>query len=165
MQKPFIVILIWLLTGCTEYLMDFTSSGTGFVLKSVSFEGQSRKYCLYVPDSYSDTAEWPLIIFFHGSGERGLDGKKQCTVGIGPAINARPDYFPCLVLLPQESRKEELPWREAFDQTVKDYRIDENRIYVTGLSVGGTYTWIAGAEYPDRFAALMPLCGKGKPDD
>ena len=164
MSKPIILILICILTGCTEYPMDFTTAGTGFILKSVGFEGRSRKYCIYVPGSYSDDSEWPLIIFFHGSGERGMDGKKQCSVGLGPAIDAHPDWFPCLILLPQESRNEELPWSEALDQTLKDYRIDENRIYLTGLSVGGTYTWITGAEYPDRFAALMPLCGEGKPD-
>ncbi len=108
--------------------------------------------------------KWPLILFFHGSGERGRDGKKQCHLGLGPAILKNPEHFPCLVLMPQESEDKEIPWEKALDQTLEEYSIDSSRIYLTGISVGGTAVWIGADRHPDWFAALMPICGRSHPD-
>lgn len=160
----FMLTLFTSWTGCSLQSFDFTESGTGFVLKSVESMGKTRNYCLYVPATYTEDSAWPLMIFFHGSGERGLDGKKQCGAGLGPAVLDHPEWFPCLVLFPQESKDLENPWEEALEQTLRDYSIDRNRIYLTGISVGGTATWIEGARQPELFAALMPVCGEGNPD-
>jgi predicted peptidase len=158
------LIIVLLLAGCTRQKFDFDDSGTGFVMKSVQFRGENRKYCLYVPENYHNRTKWPLILFFHGSGERGLDGKKPCKVGLGLSVLNNPSYFPCLVLMPQESEDLENPWEPALEQTLEDYSIDSSRIYLTGISVGGTAVWIAAERYPERFAALMPVCGRSHPE-
>jgi predicted peptidase len=129
---------------------------TGFVTKTLG----GRAYAVYVPEAYNEDARktWPLIVFQHGSGERGSDGTRQTQVGLGPQIQAHPDWFPCLVLFPQVDTNWNNPWEAQYEQILGEYRIDAQRVFMTGLSLGGMATWQAGASYPDRFAALMPLC-------
>lgn len=143
---------------------------TGFIAKTMEVDEGTRDYVLYVPDNYDPGREWPLIVFLHGRGERGDDGIVQSEVGIGPAIQANPDRFPCLVLMPQ--CPDTGYWNQArphitksMEDTLRDYAIDEDRIYLTGLSMGGYGTWTYGAAEPHRFAALMPICGGGRVRD
>ena len=134
------------------------SMATGFVTKSLA----GRAYSIYVPPTYNDNPSrvWPLIVFQHGSGERGTDGSRPNQVGLGPQIRNHPDWFPCLVLFPQVDLSNNNPWEAQYEQTLLDYRIDTTRVFMTGLSLGGMATWQAGAGYPDHFAALMPLCAE-----
>jgi predicted peptidase len=125
---------------------------------------------VYVPFDYDPTEEWPLILFLHGAGERGDDGLIQSEVGIGRAVRRWSERFPCIVVMPQcptgvwwdkVLRHVEL----AMEQTLAEYRIDTDRLYLTGLSMGGYGTWLIGAREPDQYAALMPICGGGEPRD
>ncbi len=143
---------------------------TGFLNKSVDVEGGARKYVLYVPAAYTPSEAWPLIVFLHGAGERGDDGLIQSEVGIGEAIRRNSDRFPALVLMPQ--CPEERFWDSAIPaiegamaQTAAAYNVDKERVYLTGLSMGGYMTWLWGALKADTFAALMPICGGGKLED
>ncbi len=76
-------------------------SETGFLNRSVEHQGTDRLYQVYVPRQYSDSQKWPVILFLHGSGERGEDGLKQTQVGLGSAIRANPERWPAIAVFPQ----------------------------------------------------------------
>jgi len=139
-----------------------------FIPRQVTIDERVYPYAIYVPDEYQGKYAWPAILFLNGSGERGTDGEKQTKVGIGPAIIAHPERFPCIVIMPQ--LQPDKVWHEpdsvklamaCLEQTEADYKIDPDRIALTGLSLGGFGTWHMGALYPDRFCALGPICGGG----
>jgi len=125
---------------------------------------------VYVPKNFDSTSKWPLIVFLHGRGERGKDGILQTKVGLYPAIQRDPDRFPCIVLMPQ--CPVDRMWGSGFDiidatleRTLNEYPIDKDRIYLTGLSMGGYGAWLYGAERNGTFAAILPICGGGKVSD
>lgn len=126
-------------------------------------------YALHVPDGTPPEAGWPLIVSLHGSGERGSDGERQTTVGIGPAILENPKRWPAVVLMPQ--CPDGLLWKgtvlEAvyalLMQTEREFQTDPSRVILTGLSLGGHGAWNMACRYPDRFAAVAPLCGAADP--
>ncbi len=105
----------------------------------------------------------------HGSGERGKDGKKQAAVGIGPAIQENPADWPALVLMPQCPASEQWqgkPLEQAYEllkAIEKQYKTNQRRVYLTGLSMGGYGSWNLGCMHPERFAAIAPICGAGDP--
>ena len=126
----------------------------------------SLKYQLYFPASYTENrkTKLPLMLFLHGAGERGNDVAKVKKHG-PPKLVQRRKTFPFVVVSPQCRENE---WWEAdgllalVDDVCERYRIDEDRIYVTGLSMGGYGTWMLGGADPDRFAAIAPICGGGR---
>ena len=142
---------------------------TGIVPKTIDLNGETYRYAVYVPPDYSPRHPWPAVLFLHGAGERGDDGEKQTTVGIGKAIREHPERFPCLVIMPQS--RPDVRWDApmqalalaALDAAQTEYNIDPRRIVLTGLSLGGYGTWAIGAQHPDRFCALLPICGGGDP--
>ena len=160
--------------GCATHRMDqrpvCSTTATGFLIKTMAVENRQRPYVVYVPREYDPGRQWPLIVFLHGIGERGDDGLLQTEVGIGRAIRRHARRFACLVLMPQ--CPEDRMWGDAttdietaMAQTRDEYNIDPSRIYLTGLSMGGFGTWLYGAAHVETFAALMPICGGGNPDD
>jgi predicted peptidase len=142
---------------------------TGFLNRKVEAGGKSLLYVVYLPRDYTNKKLWPVILFLHGSGERGDDGLPQSQVGIGTAVRLHPDRFPCLVVMPQAPRNG--GWRgewndlalKALDDVVRKYHGDPSRLYLTGLSMGGFGSWEIAAAHPDRFAAIIPICGGGDP--
>jgi predicted peptidase len=122
-------------------------------------------YLLYLPEGYGkDDKAWPLILFLHGSGESGNDLQKVKKHGPPKLIESGRDY-PFIVVSPQSSRG---GWNEEalnglLDELVANYKVDKDRIYLTGLSMGGFGTWALAAAHPDRFAAIVPICGGGNP--
>jgi predicted peptidase len=154
---------------------------TGFINKTMTVDGQERRYVVYVPHDYDSDKPWPLVMFLHGAGERGDDGLIQTAVGIGNAIRRNPERFPCLVVMPQCPKEgwwsdDGTKWAEelkaattdidvALAATGKEYNVDPARIYLTGLSMGGYGTWVYGAKHTDTYAAFMPICGGGRPED
>lgn len=177
------------LGGCIHVRVEdseFSSDGgfhsksmpTGFLSFATTTDGETRKSVVYVPDGYTNDREWPLIVFLHGMGERGNDGWKQAEVGIGRAIRLNPDRFPALVLMPQcspdtvwsskENANGAPSWKYIDDAIayVRDrYNVDEDRMTLTGLSMGGYGTFAYGAMRADQFAAFMPVCGGGNAAD
>jgi predicted peptidase len=123
------------------------------------------RFLSWFPDDYKSNkkTKYPLLIFLHGSGERGADLDKVKVWGPPSFVEQRPD-FPFIVISPQ--CPEGLWWNiEDLDillgKLLKKYRIDPDRIYLTGLSMGGFGTWSWACTYPDRFAAIAPVCGGG----
>jgi len=131
-------------------------------------DGKEAKYILFVPHDYKGDKAYPLILFLHGAGETGTDGEKQAKVGLGPAIKKHEKTFPFLAVFPQSLKR---TWQAdsedgkravaILDEVEKNYKVDAKRVYLTGLSMGGFGTWSFAAKYPERWAAIVPICGGG----
>jgi predicted peptidase len=126
----------------------------------------SCEYLLFLPDGYSGKKQgWPLMLFLHGAGERGSDLNKVKVHGPPKIVENQKD-FPFIVVSPQ--CPEDDWWTDKvevliylLDDIVATYNVDTERIYLTGLSMGGYGSWALAAEYPERFAAVAPICGGG----
>jgi predicted peptidase len=122
-------------------------------------------YLLYLPPGYEQEDSWPLLLFLHGAGERGDDLELVKTHG-PPKLIDEGVPFPFVVVSPQcpaEAWWQPIELTALLDDVVRRYKIDEDRLYVTGLSMGGFGTWALAAYTPDRFAAIAPICGGGEP--
>lgn len=122
-------------------------------------------YLLFTPKGYEEDKKkkWPLMIFLHGAGERGTNVAKVSVHGPPKVVKTRED-FPFVVISPQCPSGE--TWQaEAIvallDRALENYRVDPERVYLTGLSMGGFGSWSLASKYPERFAAVAPICGGG----
>ena len=171
----FTIILAALGVGCSS---GGRRSRAGAGQFPQSFQAEIRKtvkaqYLLYLPTGYAESKnQWPLILFLHGAGERGDDLEKVKIHGLPKLIAKEGKELPFVVISPQcpkdgwWSDEAQIEMLDALlDHIFYRYRIDQNRIYVTGLSMGGFGTWSLAAKYPDRFAAIAPICGGGDPRD
>lgn len=134
------------------------------VLSSVITKPFALRYLLWTPaPATKPAAGWPLVIFMHGSGERGEDLAEVKTNG-PPMYAAQGRQFPFVLVAPQlpEHRRWDVDEIELLRaDLVKRLPIDPDRVLVTGLSLGGHGAWDYAAEYPDRVAAIAPVCGMG----
>jgi predicted peptidase len=124
------------------------------------------KYLLFIPQGYDQKAEkrWPLLLFLHGSGERGTNVWKVATHG-PPKIVGHDPNFPFIVVSPQCPEGEIWSTEQLLgllDDVMKKFKVDAGRVYLTGLSMGGYGTWDLGLSHPERFAAIVPICGGGQ---
>ena len=125
----------------------------------------SSQYWLALPKGYAQQPKkkWPLLLFLHGAGERGAH--LEAVKVHGPLkLIAQGREFPFIVVAPQCPADDW--WRPdvlaaLLDDIERRYRVDKQRVWVTGLSMGGFGTWSLALEYPDRFAAIAPICGGG----
>jgi poly(3-hydroxybutyrate) depolymerase len=140
---------------------------TGFLNRTITIEGTIHKYQVYVPEDWNDHERWPVILFLHGSGERGADGMDQTQVGLPAAIRSHPDRWPFIVVMPQVPFQHH-HWTDpemmqmaiaALNTSVKEFHGDPQRLYLTGLSLGGYGTWEIAKNWPHKFAAIAPVCG------
>ena len=146
------------------------------------YKDETFHYRLLSPSKIEDGQKYPLVLFLHGAGERGDDNVSQLKYF--PEMMAQPDYrkrFPCFVLAPQcrvDRKWVEVDWSEKethampeqpgdqmktvmqmLEQSLAELPIDADRIYLTGLSMGGYGSWDLGARKPEWFAAVAPICG------
>ncbi len=169
MKKIFLVILTlttFLLGGCAVHKPWTLAEGQhpqSFETQGASANGS--RFLLYLPKGYdkTDGKKWPLIVFLHGSGERGDDIEKVKLHGPPKIVEAQAD-FPFIVVSPQAP--ESAVWKSAtvnalLDELIARLPVDADRIYLTGLSLGGHGTWNIAAAHPERFAAIAPVCGFG----
>jgi predicted peptidase len=125
----------------------------------------TMKYLLYLPKDYGRKDSWPLMLFLHGAGERGDNLELVKKHGPPKLIEAGKD-FPFIVVSPQCPQGrwwEPVELATLLDEIVEKQKVDKDRIYVTGLSMGGFGTWSLAAYQPRRFAAIVPICGGGEP--
>ncbi len=123
------------------------------------------KYLLYLPKDYDQQPAWPLMLFLHGAGERG-DNLAQVKQHGPPKLIDSGRQFPMIVVSPQCPKDhwwEPVELTALLDEIVEKYKVDQDRIYVTGLSMGGFGTWSLAAYRPQRLAAIVPICGGGEP--
>ena len=146
-----------------------------FFILSVSIEGLAQqtaqrfiretRFLLALPAGYdSDTAaRWPLVLFLHGSGESGMDLQKVKSHG-PPKLADGAKSYPFILVSPQADVAAGWNSEEIFkllQYLKKEYRVDRDRVYLTGLSMGGYGTWDIAQKYPNEFAAIAPICGGG----
>ncbi len=142
----------------------------GFHVRSVKTDQGDRKYTVYVPEGYDGSKAYPVILFLHGAGERGEDGIVPAQVGLGPAIYNRPGGVPAIVVFPQARRTwsagspDSQAALKALDDVMAAYKVDPKRVLLTGLSMGGHGSWDLATAMPERFAAVVPICGPGEPE-
>lgn len=127
----------------------------------------SVPYHLHLPPNHDPNAaeKYPLILFLHGLGERGDDPTKIKIYGM-PFVTWRDESFPFITVSPVCPL--DRMWSGYVDEVmalladcIGRYNADPKRIYLTGLSMGGNGVWALALRYPDRFAALAPICGWG----
>lgn len=120
-------------------------------------------YLIYLPKEYSATngQRWPLMLFLHGSGERGADLQRAGIHGPLKLVKQGRE-FPFIIIAPQCPANElwqSEPLMQLLDRVAEKYAVDTKRIYLTGLSMGGYGAWQVGLRHPEKFAALVPICG------
>ncbi|XZE53233.1 prolyl oligopeptidase family serine peptidase [Planctomycetaceae bacterium SH139] len=156
--------------------------------ESITAGENKLNYRLYQPPvkAGEDSATpYPLVLFLHGAGERGVDNEAQLKHGVSEFMRRQGEY-PCFLVVPQcptQQRWVERNWSEAtgedtfeeapsapmelalavVEELVKQKRVDPKRLYVTGLSMGGYGTWYAAGFKGSPFAAAAPICGGGDP--
>ncbi len=137
--------------------------------KEILLQKTTMNYLLWLPADYTKEKNktYPLLIFLHGSGERGENLELVKRHGPPSFVENRPD-FPFITVSPQcdegahwAFKVEEL--QAMLEKLLTKYRIDTDRIYLTGLSMGGFGTWAWACSQPGQFAAIAPVCGGGYP--
>ena len=150
-------------------------------------EGEtSLPYRIHWPEGVENTSPIPLVVFLHGAGERGSDNERQLVHGARDLLRYSIErQEPLIIIAPQvplDERWVDVVWDERvhrmpehpsdsmdllmglLTELLSDSRIDTNRVYLTGLSMGGFGTWDLIARWPDTFAAALPVCGGGDTD-
>jgi predicted peptidase len=150
---------------------------TGFLTRTYKgADGAAVKYTVFVPHQQEPGKKVPTILFLHGAGEIGDDAVKQARVGLGKAIREQEKTFPFLVVFPQAQKREPnlvQTWYPGhpegdralriLDAAMKEFNGDPQRLYLTGISMGGFGTWKMAQAFPRKWAAIAPICGGGDP--
>lgn len=142
---------------------------TGFLDRVLSEGGTSRHYQVFVPPSYDPNVPWPAILFLHGGGEEGTDGYRPTNGGLGEAIRLNVERFPGIVVFPQVRPNHRWTGPEAdfalraLDDVQREFAVDPDRIYLTGLSRGGLGTYYIAYRHAPRFSAILAVCGRVLP--
>lgn len=158
-----------------------------FKKETYTKNGYTMPFRLYIPKNYDCGVMYPVVIFLHGAGERGTDNELQLKVGIQKIFdNTDSPIYDSIVIAPQCPNDKQwvyAPWAngnystavvgesreieavlDILDSIIELYNVDEDRVYVTGLSMGGFGTWDLLMRHGARFAAGIPVCGGGDPD-
>ncbi len=169
-----LVLVFWLLSPSWLNAAEPPTPGKQVEQHLVSPALPSEKfgYLLFLPKDYGkDNRKWPVMMFLHGSGERGADLKQVKVHGPPKLVEERAD-FPFIVVSPQCPQDQWWPGdvqqqmlAELLDDVLTRFNADPQRVSLTGLSMGGFGSWTLAARYPSRFAAVVPICGGGDPDD
>lgn len=177
-KLTFCLILVLCLANLTNHTYGQTSLFSAN--QYVSNNGDTLQYRQLISD-YDSKSKYPLVIFLHGSGERGNDNKAQLKWGVQEfATSKNLTMHPSIIIAPQCPN--EMSWasldkenvtylpsptlpmqllKELIDKSIQELPVDIDRIYITGLSMGGYGTYDAIMRYPKLFAAALPVCGGG----
>ena len=123
-------------------------------------------YVQYLPKDFDERKKYPLVIFLHGAGERGDDLDLACKHGFMKHVRESGKEYPFIYIAPQcPCDKYWGCYTESLlaflDFICETLPIDQSKIYLTGLSMGGTGTFMLAMASPERFAAIAPVCGSG----
>jgi predicted peptidase len=141
----------------------------GFVHRVYEDPQKSKyQYTVFVPADYSGERPYPLIVFLHGFGKRGTEGRDYLIDGLAPALRMRLDTFGFLAVFPQGHSgswpvggDDERAVLGIISEVETTYNVDPKRISLTGISSGGQAVWDMAAAHPDRWAAIVPVSTSG----
>ena len=158
-----LVVGTMLSLGCAQRHEPAPATQTPQRFRKTITRRAEYRYLLYLPRDYAIDSKrrWPLVIFLHGKGERGDDLERVKSHG-PPKMVKQGREFPFVLASPQCPDKQR--WNvddlnALLDDLLARHRVDRDRVYVTGLSMGGWGTWQWISKYPQRFAAAVPICG------
>jgi len=170
------MVFLWLvITGIisgTLHAQSVDEIFNKFIKSYHTYQGTTLPYYLFVPASYNPQMHYPLVLCLHGSGERGDNPSavKNNSMATVWARDSNQTRWPCFILVPQclingwwTYSNIEQAVIDILDSLQLGFSIDTNRLYITGLSMGGYGTWDMIAQYPARFAAAVPMSGGGDP--
>lgn len=163
-MKFFLIILLTLLAMSQSFSQEKIYRQQSERLNKVIKVKVDLQYLIYLPgDYYTSDKQFPLVLFLHGAGERGNDIELVKRHG-PPKLVEEGKEFPFILVSPQcppgtRWNYETLSVIALLDEIESNYRVDKNKIYVTGLSMGGQGTWTLALTQPNRFAAIAPVCG------
>lgn len=153
-------------------LLDGALAGTPSPLPAATIRvnGTTYRYEYFVPARWDATRRWPVVLYLHGAGERAGRNTSPTDVGLGRALLETPDDFPFVCVIPRcandawwsDADMEKLALR-ALDDVMERFAGDPNRVYLTGMSMGGYGVWNLAMKHPKRFAAIAPICGRTHP--
>ena len=170
------VLSVVLLLGLVAMMTETGSGNAGTSGVKVGQQAQQlnrqvtmkSQYWLYLPEEYGkEKKKWPLILFLHGAGERGSNLNLVTKHG-PPKLVKQGKKFPFIIVSPQCPANYWWPTEvemlnALLDEIMEKYNVDTDRVYLTGLSMGGFGSWSLGCRNPERFAAIAPICGGGQP--
>ncbi len=178
---PSIILLTTVMAG---FLIAKPRTNKDFKAQTYhSPQGGTLPYQIYIPEDPGSNELYPLVIFLHGSGQRGNDNANQLLLGVRDIrLFSIQQSKPAIIIAPQIPHHDQwvnisanshptdnsaLPTVsmkltiDLMNHIIKTLPVDKNRIYVTGLSIGGFGTWDLIQRFPDTFAAAIPVCGGG----
>ena len=172
-RRRFVILsLLPLLLICAAMKLKAQSTNTSLSTKTMKWEISHRgemRYLLYLPKEYdaNGSQRWPLMLFLHGAGERGTNVQRVAIHGPPKLVKEGKD-FPFIIVAPQCLEGER--WQndsllKLLEQVMAEHKVDAGRVYLTGLSMGGFGTWKLALAHPDKFAAIVPICGGGETID
>lgn len=163
MKQLFYLGLLVAAVGC-QVLPPVGQTSQRFGASATAKDGLN--YWLYLPQDYNQQPrqQWPVLLFLHGSGERGTNVAAVLKHG-PPKLVQEGKQFPLIIVSPQCPPGQW--WSPAvlnrlLDDISARYRVDPDRVYLSGLSMGGFGTWTLAGTKPERFAAIAPICGGGE---
>lgn len=136
-----------------------------FEERTAKVEGVDYRYQLFIPGDLKASRNPPIVLFLHGSGEKGDDNQAQMSQGLPPWLKTHTD-FPAVVVIPQARLGQS--WRDhsvaeaartMLRISMAEFHADPEQVFVTGLSDGGFGTWKLAAEHPGEFTGLLIVCG------
>ncbi len=141
---------------------------TGFLNRKLDMRGTTYRFQVYLPEDYRQDKhkQWPVILFLHGRGERGAEGMWQTQIGLPLQVRDHPERWPFIIVMPQCTYPNF--WTDppmlamamaALDQEITEFHADSNRVYLTGLSMGGYGAWELARQFPRRWAAIAIAAG------
>lgn len=163
-MRPAVIVAL------VTFLVAPLRADTGFIDRTVTIGGSTYRYQVYVPPEYDPREAHPVIVDLHGNGMQGSDGLLQTVVGLADQVRKDRSRFPCIVIFPQAQENtlwlnpemEDLVVAEL-DQVMAEFRVDADRVYLMGFSMGATGAYRIAFRWPDRFAAMVTVAGRIEP--
>jgi predicted peptidase len=188
MKKHNQLLLLFMLLTATLFAQQHTKDiSSPYLAKTHEKEGQSLNYRMLYPSDFDESRKYPLVVFLHGMGERGADNNLQLVHG-SKLFSDSIEQYPAIVIFPQCPETDfwadlsmvsqggscsaptnvDPPLHTALalvmdlmDELIAQKFVDDDRVYVSGLSMGGFGVWELLWRMPEKIAAAIPICGGG----
>jgi predicted peptidase len=161
------IVAGWLvLVGAASTTAQTPRQETGFLDRSITVAGHTYRYQVYVPAEYTPAKPWPVLVNLHGDGAGGSDGMLPTARGLPSAIREHRASYPLIVVFPQANPNTRffVPAMQdvvmaELDRTMKEFRTDPDRVYLSGFSMGAGSAYGIAYRWPHTFAGLIAIAG------